>query len=114
MAQTEKGRTRLEHVKERLDRSAAKVGEDIVEHAAAEDAGDKPEGELMVPQFPRLEELHRETGAPGPPSIGEAPRENGAPSFPSIRRAPPASRLDEGVRGARRVLAEELGHGETP
>jgi len=49
LAQTERGKARLEHVKERLDRSAAKIGEAAIAPAAAEAAEVRPEGEMRVP-----------------------------------------------------------------
>ncbi len=48
-AQTERGKARLGHVKERLDRSAAKVGEAVVAPDAAGAAEVRPEGEMRVP-----------------------------------------------------------------
>ena len=109
LAQTERGKARLEHVKGRLDRSAAEIGEAVVALAAAGAADARPEGEMVVPQFPRFEKL----GGQDARSFGRGER---APHDGQYARSEPhgvPTRRDEGVRGARRVPAGEPGHGET-
>jgi hypothetical protein len=54
LAQTEKGKMRIEHVKERLDRCAARIGEPEVVPGPADAADARPEGEMAVPQFEEL------------------------------------------------------------
>ena len=77
LAQTELGTARLEHVKGRLDRSAADICEAAIVLAAAEAAEVRPEGEMRVPQF---EELPH-----GASVEADAPRSISAPHDEGVR-----------------------------
>ena len=68
LATTEKGRERLELVKDRLDRYAAKVGEDVFGRDALAADGVPAEGEMSVP--PQLREPHDQEPARAADDLG--------------------------------------------